>query len=99
MACGTPVIAYPEGSVPEVIDEGTTGFMVRSIDEAGAALGKARMLDRTALRQRFEQRFSAQRMASDYVALYRRLACTARFRPLISLPHVRRTPQIEVGAR
>jgi glycosyltransferase involved in cell wall biosynthesis len=99
MACGTPVIAYPEGSVPEVIDEGTTSFMVRSTDEAGAALGKARMLDRTALRQRFEQRFSAQRMASDYVALYRRLACTARFRPLISLPHVRRAPQIEVGAR
>jgi glycosyltransferase involved in cell wall biosynthesis len=85
MACGTPVIAYREGSVPEVIDEGTTGFMVRSIDEAVAALDKARALDRAAIRRRFEQRFSAERMARDYVALYRRLAQSAHSRPHISV--------------
>jgi glycosyltransferase involved in cell wall biosynthesis len=78
MACGTPVVAWPQGSVPEVIDEGITGFMVRGIEEAVAALGEVRRLDRGAIRRRFEQRFSSARMARDYVALYRRLAGNAR---------------------
>jgi glycosyltransferase involved in cell wall biosynthesis len=77
MACGTPVIAYPGGAVPEVIEAGITGFVVRSIDEAVAALAEARALDRGAIRRRFEQRFSATRMARDYVALYRTLARAA----------------------
>jgi glycosyltransferase involved in cell wall biosynthesis len=78
MACGTPVIAYPNGSVPEVIDEGVTGFLVHSIEEAVAALAEARRLDRRAIRRCFEYRFSASRMARDYVTLYRRLARAAR---------------------
>jgi len=86
MACGTPVIAYPCGSVPEVIDQGLTGFMVRNVEEAVAALEKARSLDRGAIRRRFERRFSAARMARDYVSLYRKLARSADARPHITVP-------------
>jgi glycosyltransferase involved in cell wall biosynthesis len=78
MACGTPVIAYPNGSVPEVIDEGITGFMVGSIEEAVAAIAETRRLDRAAIRRCFEYRFSAARMARDYVALYRKLSRAGR---------------------
>ena len=73
MACGTPVIAYPEGSVPEIIDK-TTGFLVNNTDEAVQAVGRLHELDRAAIRNRFEERFSARRMAHDYVEIYRRLA-------------------------
>ena len=89
MACGTPVIAYPHGAVPEVIDQGITGFMVQNIDEAVAALDQARRLDRAAIRRRFEQRFSASRMARDYVALYRRLAADPRTPALLPGIHPR----------
>ncbi|MBK1660168.1 glycosyltransferase family 4 protein [Paracraurococcus ruber] len=73
MACGTPVIAYDHGSVPEVMEDGLTGFIVR--DEASAAQAVARLdrLDRAAIRRRFEQRFTARRMAEDHVALYEAL--------------------------
>jgi glycosyltransferase involved in cell wall biosynthesis len=90
MACGTPVIAWPEGSVPEVIDQGTTGFMVQSVEEAVAALDATRRLDRTTIRRRFEQRFSAARMARDYVALYRTIA--RKSRSLIAVPQIPRSP-------
>ena len=73
MACGTPVIAWKEGSVPEVIDPGVTGFLVTSVDEAVSAIFKATDLDRRAIRQRFEERFSAARMAEDYVSVYHQL--------------------------
>jgi glycosyltransferase involved in cell wall biosynthesis len=78
MACGTPVIAFNHGSVPEIVDQGVTGFVVS--DEAGAlaVVDAARNLPRAAIRQRFEQRFTARRMAEDYVALYRRVAVRAR---------------------
>jgi glycosyltransferase involved in cell wall biosynthesis len=89
MACGTPVIAWPEGSVPEIIDPGVTGFLVRSMEEAVAALGETRRLDRFAIRRRFEQRFSAARMARDYVALYRKIARTTR--PHIAVPQIQRS--------
>jgi len=72
MACGTPVIAYPEGSVPEIIEEGT-GFIVNSTDEAVQAVSRLGELDRAVIRGRFEERFSAPRMARDYVEIYRRL--------------------------
>jgi glycosyltransferase involved in cell wall biosynthesis len=99
MACGTPVIAYSHGSVPEVIDQGITGFMVRSIEEAVAALGEARNLDRGAIRHRFEQRFSAPRMARDYAVLYRKLARSADARPRIAVPPVQRpSEQATAGA-
>jgi glycosyltransferase involved in cell wall biosynthesis len=70
MAKGTPVIAFGRGSVPEIIDHGITGFIVDSVDEAVAAIPLAKALDRGAIRRRFEERFSVERMARDYVALY-----------------------------
>ncbi|HUQ75670.1 MAG TPA: glycosyltransferase family 4 protein [Burkholderiales bacterium] len=73
MSCGTPIIAFRHGSVPEVVEDGRTGFIVDSIEEAVAALGKAARLDRAFVRQRFEERFSAARMAQDYLAAYRAL--------------------------
>jgi glycosyltransferase involved in cell wall biosynthesis len=73
MACGTPVIAYPHGSTPEVIDDGVTGFLVNRIDDAVAAVERASSLSRSRCREVFEQRFSADRMVRDYVTAYRRL--------------------------
>lgn len=78
MACGTPVIAFNRGSVPEIIEDGLTGFIVE--DEAGAiaAAGRLQELSRPAIRQRFEQRFTAQRMAEDYLAVYQKLTGSSR---------------------
>ena len=73
MACGTPVVAWRRGSVPEVIEEGVTGFMVDGIDEAVRAVGRAARLDRSRCRAEFEARFTAERMARDYVEVYRGL--------------------------
>jgi glycosyltransferase involved in cell wall biosynthesis len=70
MANGTPVIALRRGSVPEIIEPGVTGFIVDSIDEAVAAIPAARALDRAAIRRRFEERFTVERMAHDYLAIY-----------------------------
>ncbi len=85
MACGTPVIAYPHGSVPEVIEDGVTGFIVRDEAEAVAAVGRLHLLDRARIRRRFEERFTARRMAEDYLELYRRLARTGTPRPRLRL--------------
>jgi glycosyltransferase involved in cell wall biosynthesis len=74
MSCGTPVIAWRNGSVPEVVEEGRTGIIVQSIDEAVAATIRVARMDRLAVRERFEERFSAARMAQDYLAVYRALA-------------------------
>ncbi|WP_426527948.1 glycosyltransferase family 4 protein [Bradyrhizobium sp. McL0615] len=71
MACGTPVIAFRFGSVPEVVEDGVTGFIVESELEAVAAVGKLDRLDRRTIRARFEERFSAQRMVGQYEDLYR----------------------------
>jgi glycosyltransferase involved in cell wall biosynthesis len=71
MACGTPVIAFPCGSVPEVIEDGLTGRIVSTMDEAVQAVAEVRQLDRKAIRRRFEERFSATRMTKDYLRLYR----------------------------
>jgi glycosyltransferase involved in cell wall biosynthesis len=73
MACGTPVIAWPRGSVPELIEDGVTGFIVESETEAVAAIGRARHLDRRRIRETFERRFSARRMAEAYVESYQTL--------------------------
>jgi glycosyltransferase involved in cell wall biosynthesis len=70
MACGTPVIAWPNGSIPEIIEDGVSGFLVESIDEAVAAVEKINSLSRHRCREEFERRFSALRMAADYVRLY-----------------------------
>lgn len=73
LACGTPVIAYNRGSVPEIIDEGLTGYVVEDETSAVAAVGRALKLNRTAIRTQFENRFTARRMALDYLAAYRNL--------------------------
>jgi glycosyltransferase involved in cell wall biosynthesis len=73
MACGTPVIAFPRGSVPEVIEQGVSGFMVETEDEAVQAVKRLASLDRRKVRQAFERRFTARRMAEDYVEHYRKL--------------------------
>ena len=73
MACGTPVIAYRSGSVPEVIDDGLTGFIVESEEEAVDAVNRLARLDRRKVRERFEVRFSAYRMARAYESHYRQL--------------------------
>jgi glycosyltransferase involved in cell wall biosynthesis len=78
MACGTPVIAFRRGSVPEVMGDGVTGFVVDDIDGAVTAVGHVGELHRRRCREVFERRFSDERMARDYVAVYRRLA--ERFR-------------------
>jgi glycosyltransferase involved in cell wall biosynthesis len=70
MACGTPVLAFRHGSVPEVIDDGITGYVVDSVDEALLKMGSLLALDRGRVRRRFEARFSATRMAHDYIGIY-----------------------------
>jgi glycosyltransferase involved in cell wall biosynthesis len=76
MACGTPVLAFRCGSVPEVIEDGVTGKMVDSEEEAIAALPAVLSYDRRAVRQRFEERFTDAKMAKQYVSIYRRLLKT-----------------------
>jgi glycosyltransferase involved in cell wall biosynthesis len=73
MACGTPVITCRRGSVPEVIDEGVTGFIVESAEEGAKAVERVAALDRARCRAVFEERFGAARMARDYVAVYEQL--------------------------
>jgi glycosyltransferase involved in cell wall biosynthesis len=73
MACGTPVIARPRGSLPELVRSAENGFLVSSLDEAAAAVDAAPTLDRERVRASVERRFAAERMVDDYLALYRRL--------------------------
>jgi glycosyltransferase involved in cell wall biosynthesis len=73
MGCGTPVIAYRMGSVPEILDEGTTGFLVNSLDEAAIAVHRASSLNRKICRRVFEERFSVGRMCMNYLEVYRRV--------------------------
>jgi glycosyltransferase involved in cell wall biosynthesis len=73
MACGTPVVAFRRGSVPEVMVDGVTGFVVEDTDEAVEAVGRVASLSRRACRRSFEERFDAVRMARDYTEVYRRL--------------------------
>jgi glycosyltransferase involved in cell wall biosynthesis len=73
IACGTPVIAFRRGSVPEIIEHGVTGFIVDTADEAVEAARRIDTLSRVHIRRRFERRFTSMRMASDYVTIYRRL--------------------------
>jgi glycosyltransferase involved in cell wall biosynthesis len=73
MACGTPVLAFSNGSVSEIIDQGVTGRIVDTTEQAVSALSQVLALDRHAVRRRFAERFSATRMAKDYVGVYRKL--------------------------
>ena len=73
LACGTPVIAYPYGSVPEVLEDGITGFIVDDVESASRAVHEIGQIDRRNCRMQFENRFTSSRMAQDYVGLYRQL--------------------------
>ncbi|WP_173933563.1 glycosyltransferase family 4 protein [Chelativorans sp. Marseille-P2723] len=73
MSCGTPVIAFRHGSVPEVVDHGVSGFIVDSVEEAVEFVPRACEMSRAGVRRRFEERFTVDRMATDYVAVYERL--------------------------
>ena len=74
LACGTPVVAFRGGSVVEILEDGVNGFVVDSIEQAVEATRRVRTLDRRTCRLTFERRFTAARMAADYLAVYRRLA-------------------------
>ena len=73
LACGTPVIGFPRGSVPEIIVEGETGFIVEDIDRAVEAVGKIAQISRARCRREFEQRFTDRHMAEDYIRIYQQL--------------------------
>jgi glycosyltransferase involved in cell wall biosynthesis len=75
MACGTPVIAWRRGSVPEIVDHGVTGYIVENETEAVQAVGALDRLDRRNIRRVFEQRFTARRMAQEYMHCFERLGC------------------------
>ncbi len=78
MACGTPVLAFRHGSVPEIIDQGVTGIVIDGMESAAAALPQVMALDRRKVRARFEERFTAARMARDYIKLYHAMLTPAR---------------------
>lgn len=73
MACGTPVVAYPKGSMPEVVDEGVTGRLAGDVDEAVAAIDDVTGYDRARCAARARERFSAERMVEDYLTIYRKI--------------------------
>jgi glycosyltransferase involved in cell wall biosynthesis len=77
LACGTPVIAWRRGSVPEVVEHGVTGYVVDSVDQAVSAVGRVGRLSRHGCRLAFERRFDARRMAVDYVGVYERMTGAA----------------------
>jgi glycosyltransferase involved in cell wall biosynthesis len=78
LACGTPVIAYNRGSVPEIIEDGVTGFVVEDELSAISAVHRLTHLSRDTVRKRFEERFTASRMAKEYLSVYRGLMTHAR---------------------
>jgi glycosyltransferase involved in cell wall biosynthesis len=78
MACGTPVIGWRRGSVPEVLEDGVTGFIVDTVEEAVRAVGRIDEIDRGRCRRVFEERFDAGRMARDYLDVYARVARAVR---------------------
>lgn len=91
LACGVPVIAFRRGSAPEIVEEGVSGFLVDDVNGAVRAVGQLDHISRHRCRERFERRFSADRMARHYVALYRELAADVRHTPRQSLVAARPT--------
>jgi glycosyltransferase involved in cell wall biosynthesis len=73
LACGTPVLAYHRGSVPEIIDHGVTGYVCEHLDELAAAVERVSILDRRRCRQAFEARFTVERMVRDYLDVYEQI--------------------------
>jgi glycosyltransferase involved in cell wall biosynthesis len=85
MACGTPVIAFPRGSVPEVIEQGVSGFLATSVEEAAAAVSRVAALDRRTVRAAFDRRFTAERMAAEYVEVYEEVGAGFKGRRVLPL--------------
>ncbi len=81
LACGTPVLAYRRGSIPEIIGHGTTGFISENLDEMVTQVEKLTTIDRHRCRQVFDERFTAQRMTDDYVKMYQQLITDAAALP------------------
>jgi glycosyltransferase involved in cell wall biosynthesis len=77
LACGTPVIAWRRGSVPEVVEDGVSGYVVESVEEAVRAVRRLDRLNRARCRRAFDERFDARRMAIDYVGVYERVISAA----------------------
>jgi glycosyltransferase involved in cell wall biosynthesis len=99
MACGTPVIAYPSGSVPEVLEDGVTGFVVKNEKEAAEAAKKIHTLDRRRIRAEFERRFTAQHMAQNYIDLFQELARRQdRTQPTVLDDAIQAPPRRKVAA-
>jgi len=103
MACGTPVIAFENGSVPEVLEHGVTGFIVRDERQAVEAAGRIGSLDRDRIRTEFDRRFTAHHMAQNYLKLYSRLVHAAReddfpTRSLVTCKHATDVPRREFAA-
>ena len=86
MACGTPVIAYPRGSVPEIVEDGVNGSMVESIEEAVRAVNDIARISRLRCRQAFEKRFTAERMAQEYLKVYQALIADSATVKLRNIP-------------
>lgn len=98
LACGTPVLAYRRGSIPEIIDDGVTGFICDDLNEMAGAVKRLPLIQRRRCREAFEARFTVQRMAEDYLALYERMAAVP-VRPH-ALAHARATNHVwKPGAR
>jgi len=98
MACGTPVVGYRQGSVPEVIDDGVTGFLAESIEESARALDKIQHFDRKRCRQVFEERFSVERMTRDYVQVYEKLLAAKACRSANHANIIRKPSPTKAGA-
>jgi glycosyltransferase involved in cell wall biosynthesis len=96
MACGTPVVAFRSGSVPEVVDDEVSGFVVGNVNEAVAAVTRLGAIDRRKVRAVFENRFTVERMAEDYITIYRRLIRN-RAKPRTEPAHLSRRKGVIVG--
>jgi glycosyltransferase involved in cell wall biosynthesis len=87
MACGTPVLAFRSGSAPEVVDDGVTGFLVDGVEAAATAVTRVTKLNRTKVRARFDERFAIERVAEDYLDIYRALPGVRRVARSIATSH------------
>jgi len=98
LACGTPVLAYRRGSIPEIIEDGVTGFICENLDEMVSAIDRLPLIQRQQCRAAFEARFTVQRMVQDYLTLYERMAAKplASINGQSSLLSHRRTPSTEL---
>ena len=96
MACGTPVIAFRSGSTPEVIDDGVTGFLVDGVEAAAAAVARVGDLDRAKVRARFDERFAIERVAKDYLKVYRALPGVRN--EIRRVPALQQAPLARLGA-